>query len=214
MSIPEHRVLIVFFSRDGLSERIAIDLHARVPSDIVKLSETFDRSGAMNYFTSFRESYFGTDNSAYLVKDAIPNPAPYAAVVFIGPVWWWGLNGPLKNACKLIAETIQPAQHVFLALSFAGKSRPGDKGSFDEFKAIFTGKAVVHDNYFGAQEQFYAEGKCKERFDAFVAEIQGVSAPAEGAVEAPAEDAPKEKDAAAQATDETPKEDANEPSNE
>ncbi|ELP91923.1 hypothetical protein EIN_399630 [Entamoeba invadens IP1] len=170
----QQNVLIIYFTRDGHSEKIAQDLHAAIPSDIIKVQEKeeMNRGGVMNYLYSFNESYFGSDNSSLLKTENLTNTEHYKSFIFIGPVWWWGINGPLKNACKEILKTVTPSQHVFLALSFRGKMNPGDKGSFDEFKKLFTSKAIVHDNYLRCQEDDYASGAVKEQFDAFVVEIK------------------------------------------
>ncbi|KAL7715325.1 Flavodoxin-like domain-containing protein [Entamoeba marina] len=162
--------LIVFFSRNGHSEKMAKDLSERLNCETIRVEESFERTGVGAYFTSFNEKVFGSDNSSYL-KTKFDNVEQYKAIIFIGPVWWWGLNGPIKNACGEIAKSIKNTQHVFLALSFGGKTNPGDEGSFLDFKKAFDKKAIVHDAYLGCQEQYYAEGKLKEKVDKFVDEV-------------------------------------------
>ena len=59
MSESKKEVCIIYFSRTGHSERIANDLAAKIPSDVIKISEEFSRAGIGAYWTSFNEHYFG-----------------------------------------------------------------------------------------------------------------------------------------------------------
>ena len=169
------KVLIVYFSRTGHSEKIAKDLAAMVDADVLKVEETYDRTGIGNYFTSFNESYFKSDNSNLLKTDVFNGTEHYTSYVFVGPIWWWGLNSPIKNSCNVILKFIKPTQHVFLALSFRGKYNPGDQGSYNEFAALFKDKAVVHENYLKCQEDDYASGSIKENVEKFAESIKEVS---------------------------------------
>ncbi|ELP85519.1 hypothetical protein EIN_465170 [Entamoeba invadens IP1] len=169
-STTNQKALIIYYSRNGHSEKIANDLHAAIPSDIVQIQEKdgMNRSSYTNYFTSFSESYLGYDYSSYLKTDNLANIAKYAALVFVGPVWCWDLCAPLKNACKEVLKTVKPTQHVFVALSLGGA---GDKGSFEVLKQMFNGKAIVHDDYLSCVESAYASGALKEKFDSFVKRV-------------------------------------------
>ena len=164
-------ICIIYFSRTGHSEKIAKDLSEKLPCDMIKISEQFSRSSAAAYWYSFNEHYFGKDNSSYLNKEPFENLSQYKAFIFIGPIWWWGLNAPVKNACDEVAKKITQDQHVFLGLSFAGKYNPGDKGSYEDFVKIFKDKAIIHHDYLGCQENWYAEGKYKDKVLAFENEI-------------------------------------------
>ncbi|EAL49815.1 hypothetical protein EHI8A_045390 [Entamoeba histolytica HM-1:IMSS-B] len=172
MSVSEAKpILIIYFTRDGHSEKIANDIAAVIPADKIKVTEEFSRTGVGAYFTSFNEAVFGSDNSKYLKTEVFSNTEQYKAIIFIGPVWWWGLNAPIKNACNEVVKKVKADQHVFLALSFAGKSNPGDKGSYEEFAKIFNGKAIVHEKYLGCQEDYYAAGSLKDKVITFENEV-------------------------------------------
>ncbi|ELP86304.1 hypothetical protein EIN_205080 [Entamoeba invadens IP1] len=164
------KALIIFYSRNGHSEKIANDLHAAIPSDVVQIQENdgMNRGSYTNYFTSFSESYLGYDYSSYLKTENLADVAKYSALIFVGPVWCWDLCAPLKNACKEVLKTVKQTQDIFVALSLGGA---GDKGSFEVIKKMFSGKAIVHDDYLSCVESAYASGQLKDKFDSFVQKV-------------------------------------------
>ncbi|KAL7716700.1 Flavodoxin-like domain-containing protein [Entamoeba marina] len=163
-------ILIIYYSRSGHSEKIAKNLANRLNCDIVRVEEDIGRGGFMAYIRGMNEAYFGSDNSKHM-KTKFDETKQYKSFVFVGPVYYYTICGPIKNACNEIVKQISATQHVFLAVSFAGKKNAGDDTAYAAFKGIFNNKASIHDTYLPCNESLYASGALEEKEDKFVEDI-------------------------------------------
>ncbi|KAL7716699.1 Flavodoxin-like domain-containing protein [Entamoeba marina] len=152
-------ILIVYFSRDGHSEKITNDLVEKLNCESIRVEESIDRSGFMAYVRGIGEAFLGTDNSMHM-KTVFNNIEQYKSIIFVGPVWCAALNAPIKNACNEIVKQISATQH-----------NAGDETSFNQFKSIFNGKAITHEPYLPCNKSLYASGALEEKIQKFIEDI-------------------------------------------
>ena len=85
----EERVLIVYYSRTGKTERVATDLAARLHADIERIDDKAKRGGFFGYM---RAVYDSARNIAADIAKPHKDPADYAITVVGTPVWGWKMT--------------------------------------------------------------------------------------------------------------------------
>jgi flavodoxin len=88
------KILIVYYSKTGRTERAAKDVAAALHADIEKLVDQKNRNGFFAFFTSGRDAMKKRKTElGPLQKD----PANYDLVVLCTPVWGWNITPAIRT---------------------------------------------------------------------------------------------------------------------
>ena len=93
------RVLVVYFSRDSATKRVAEDFAALLGADIERIVEKKPRKwGFFGFMRAGAASSFGV---ASPINPPVRDPAAYEAVVVCTPIWAWHLAPPMRSWLRL-----------------------------------------------------------------------------------------------------------------
>ena len=116
----EKKVLVVYYSKTGHTERVAKDVAASMNADIEKIIDKKNRNGFFAFFTSGRDAMKKRTTDIEPLKK---NPAEYGLVVIGTPVWAWNITpairtyllmskDKLKNTAYIITSGGTPAEKI------------------------------------------------------------------------------------------------------
>lgn len=93
------KTLIVYYSRTGVTKKVAEILKARFANlaydcDIEEIIDTKDRKGPIGYMLSGREAMKGITPE---IKPLTKNPADYELVIIGTPVWAFTMSSPIRT---------------------------------------------------------------------------------------------------------------------
>ncbi|MBD3171658.1 flavodoxin [Candidatus Bathyarchaeota archaeon] len=86
--------LVVFFSRDGHTEKVAEALAEKIDADIESIKESGSREGVIGWVRSGYESARGKSPP---IRDLDVDPGEYDLVVVGTPVWAGNLASPVRS---------------------------------------------------------------------------------------------------------------------
>jgi hypothetical protein len=93
------RVLVVYFSRDSATKRVAEDLAALLGADIERIVEKKTRTwGFFGFMGAGAASSFGL---ATPINPPVHDPADYEAVAVCTPIWAWHMVPPVRSWLRL-----------------------------------------------------------------------------------------------------------------
>ncbi len=127
------KILIVYYSRTGVTKKVAELLREKMDCDIEEIISVKDRSGIMGYMFSGKEATMKTPAE---IKPAVKNPADYDLVILGTPVWAWNISSPMR------AYLLQNKEKFKKIAGFCTMGGDGDKQSFSEITNI-CGKELV-----------------------------------------------------------------------
>ena len=104
-----NRVLIVYYSLSGNTERVARDLATRLGADLEQIREPTNRRGFLGYLRAALDSLRGT--SVQLVGP-VRNPRDYALTIVGTPVWAGRITPAARTFLKSIRD-VAPAIAFF-----------------------------------------------------------------------------------------------------
>lgn len=87
------RILVVFFSRDGHTRRIAQEVAQACDADLDEIRAPGDRSGLLGYVRCALEALLGIEPT---VQRAVHMPERYGLVVIGTPIWFWNIASPVR----------------------------------------------------------------------------------------------------------------------
>jgi flavodoxin len=88
------RILIVYYSRSGNTERVAKDIAVRLGADVEQVTDKKNRAGFLGYFASGKDAVKENLTEIGLVKK---NPAEYDIVIFGTPMWAGNITPALRT---------------------------------------------------------------------------------------------------------------------
>jgi flavodoxin len=88
------KILVVYYSRTGNTERVAKDVAAALNADIEKLIDKKNRKGLFAFFGSGRDAMKKRKTE---LEPTIKNPADYDLVILGTPVWAWNITPALRT---------------------------------------------------------------------------------------------------------------------
>jgi flavodoxin len=108
----DKKILIVYYSKNGHTERVAKDVAAAMHADIEKLIDQKNRSGFFAYLTSGRDAQKKrTTELAPLQKD----PANYDLVVLCTPVWAWNITPAIRTYMEMNKSKFKSTAYIITA---------------------------------------------------------------------------------------------------
>jgi flavodoxin len=131
------RILVVYYSRSGNTERVAKDVAARLGADLEKISDKANRQGFTGYLGA---SYDSLRNISADIAEPKKNPAEYAVTVVGTPVWAWNMT-PAARAYleKTKGKSRDMAFFVTSGNTDAGQIVPGMEEVAGRKAIAFTG---------------------------------------------------------------------------
>lgn len=88
------KILVVYYSKTGNTERVAKDIAGSLSADIEKISDREERSGCIAWFTSGRDGMNGRSTEIDPVK---MDPSKYDIVIIGSPVWGWNMTPAIRT---------------------------------------------------------------------------------------------------------------------
>lgn len=116
---PPGRILVVYFSRDGHTRRVAARIAAGCQADLEEISDVSSRSGVMGYLRSALEAGLGLAAS---VHSGRRSPQHYALVVVGTPVWMWNMASPVRRYLQVHRGRL-PRLALFCTYGGAGQHK-------------------------------------------------------------------------------------------
>jgi flavodoxin len=83
------KILVVYFSKTGHTERVARDIAAATGADIERIQDKKDRSGCIGLFAAARD---GRKENSTEIEPARNDPSKYDLVIIGSPVWAWNMT--------------------------------------------------------------------------------------------------------------------------
>lgn len=87
------KILVVYFSRTGFTQRVAEDIAARCGADIEGIRDVRNRQGILGYLRSVSEAL---KQRVIEIGKPARNPADYDTVIIGTPVWASHLSSPVR----------------------------------------------------------------------------------------------------------------------
>ena len=142
------KILVIYYSRTGTTRKIAEKLSADLSADIEEIIDTKDRSGAMGYIFSGRDSM---KKRLTEIKPLEKNLSEYDLILIGTPIWAWTVSVPVRTFLEKYKDNLK---RVAFFCTMGGS---GDKKAFSEMEKIsgkkptavlaLTTKEVVQNNF-------------------------------------------------------------------
>jgi flavodoxin len=117
--MAQPKILIVYYSRTGMTRAVAELLAAQLLCDIEDITEVTNRTGARGYFQCMREAMF---KRGAVIHPPVKDPADYDLVVIGTPVWAWSVAPPVSG--YIVANKARlPEVAFFCTLGNTGAER-------------------------------------------------------------------------------------------
>ena len=150
-------VLTVYFSRTGVTRKIADEIRARCGGELEPIEDVRGRSGILGYFRSAREALKRITPE---IRPAKLNPGNFDLVILGTPVWAGHLSSPMRAYLTAHKDELK---HVAFFCTLGGS---GAANVLAEMAALcerspvatlaVTGADIKQGRYAGALEQFAA----------------------------------------------------------
>ncbi len=88
------KTLVVYYSRTGVTKKVAEILSVKLKADLEEIVDTQDRSGALGYLKAGRDATFKKLTKLVPIKRRLSD---YDLVVVGTPVWAWTMSTPIKT---------------------------------------------------------------------------------------------------------------------
>jgi len=156
------KTLIVYYSRDGGTRKVAEELKAQLGADIEEIMEPKGRGGPLGWIRSGKEGSSGTIVSINPVK---ADPSKYNIVAIGTPIWAWSLSSPIRSYLVAMKEKL-PRVAFFCTMD-------GNPGETFKVMEELTGKAPIATIEIMSAE--VKSGAYKEKLKAFSGNVEATS---------------------------------------
>lgn len=89
-----NRVLVIFYSRNGHTEQLALQLASLFDADTERIRDHTDRSGWLGYLRCALEALMGRTPR---IRSCKYRPQDYDLVIIGTPVWFWNMASPVRS---------------------------------------------------------------------------------------------------------------------
>jgi menaquinone-dependent protoporphyrinogen IX oxidase len=117
--------LVVYYSRTGLTKKIATLISTKLKADIDEVIDNKDRSGAMGYMRAGKDAMQNELTSINYKHD----PKDYDMIVIGGPVWAWTVCPAIRTYLDKNVDSLKIKKVAFFATQ-------GSDGAEKKFKAM------------------------------------------------------------------------------
>lgn len=91
------KAFIMYYSRTGITEKVALKLAEQLGCDMEKIRDAKDRKGALGFIVSGKESVM---KQTAEIKPLENDPSAYDIVIIGTPVWANNMSTPVRAALK------------------------------------------------------------------------------------------------------------------
>ncbi|MBO5933984.1 MAG: flavodoxin family protein [Clostridia bacterium] len=105
------KTLVVYYSRKGNTEKIALEKAKELEADFLAIDTTENVAG-YNGFTNCLKTLFSKDDMALFPYDT--DVASYDKVIICAPVWFSKLCAPMQTFIKKEKHNIRDAEYIFV----------------------------------------------------------------------------------------------------
>ena len=88
------KALVVFYSRTGMTRKIADAISSSLKCDVEELVDTKDRSGVLGYIMAGKDAASGALTK---IREPKNNPGSYDIVIMGTPVWAFNASCPVRT---------------------------------------------------------------------------------------------------------------------
>lgn len=154
------KILIVFYSRTGITKKIAEVLSVKFGAEIEEITDTIDRSGMKGYLISGRDAMKKRLTRLEPIKS---NLGEYDMIIIGTPIWGWNMSVPIRT---FINEQKNNFKQVAFFCTMGGS---GNEKAFSEMSEILgkNPKATL-----ALKTVEVVKNNFAEKIDKFIAEIK------------------------------------------
>lgn len=152
------RILVAFYSRTGVTRRVAQHLASRLHADMLAIRDVRSREDMLGYVRSALEAMHGTlPQIAKLTLD----PRDYDLVVLGSPVWGGHLSSPMRTFLHDSGRELHRIA-IFCTMGESGAANAFEDvreltGHAPEATCALTDREVVRNDYLAAADAFAAK---------------------------------------------------------
>jgi flavodoxin len=88
------KILVVYYSRDGSTRKVAEELKAQLGADIEEITESKGRGGPLGWIRSGKEASSG---AVVPINSPKADPSTYDLVAVGTPIWAWNVSSPVRS---------------------------------------------------------------------------------------------------------------------
>jgi len=88
------KILVVYYSRTGITKKLALYLADKLSCDIEEIFSAVDRRGAKGWALSGQEA---TEKTLTDIKPTVKNPADYDLIIIGTPIWSFNVASPVRT---------------------------------------------------------------------------------------------------------------------
>lgn len=156
------KILVVYYSHSGNTERVAKDIAARLNADIEKITDKKDRSGFFGAMRAGKDATFGKLTTIGAMQK---DPADYDLTIMGTPTWSWSMTPAIRTYISMCKDKFK--QVAFFTT--AGGTKP-DK-IVAKMERLAGKKAVAFTGF--NQGELKNEKVYNEKLNAFVEAVSG-----------------------------------------
>jgi menaquinone-dependent protoporphyrinogen IX oxidase len=128
------RILVVYYSRTGLTKKIATQISTLLKADIDEIVDKKDRSGPLGYMVAGKDAMKGFLTQISYGKDS----KDYDMIIIGGPVWAWTVTPAVRTYLDKNADVLRIKKVAF----FATQGSSGAEKKFEEMEQILRMKPL------------------------------------------------------------------------
>lgn len=121
------KTLIIYYSRTGITKKVAEQLQGAFQADIEEVFDTIDRSGVKGYILSGRDASF---NIAARIKEIKSNLKEYDLIIIGTPIWAFTMATPIRSLI------LQEKENFSKLAFFCTKGGEGEQKVFKHMKQL------------------------------------------------------------------------------
>jgi len=114
------KILIVYYSRTGMNEKLAKILQEKLDCEMEKIEEFEDRRGILGFLKSGMQSVMKKRTE---IKPTKYDPADYDIVIVVSPVWAGFIPPPMRTYLHNFREKFKKLAYASVSYSGYGNSR-------------------------------------------------------------------------------------------
>lgn len=119
------KILVVYYSRTGLTKNIAMMISDRLKADLDEVIDQKDRSGAIGYMTAGKDAMKKELTTITYTRDS----RDYDMILIGGPVWAWTMSPAIRTYLDKNSDALKIKKVAFFATQ-------GNNGAEKKFKAM------------------------------------------------------------------------------
>jgi flavodoxin len=155
------KTLIVYYSRTGLTKKIATLISTKIKADLDEIIDKKDRSGATGYMIAGKDAMQKQLTKISYEKD----PKEYDLVLIGGPVWAWTMTPAVRTYLDKNVDALKIKKVAF----FATQSSDGAEKKFKAMEQMLDMKAIATLTINGKD---FRNDECENKVKEFVQKIE------------------------------------------